>query len=257
MRVIGCSCGGWNEKMIKTVQHHHFSAGITRLLLAAMLCMAAPSLHAQDYSSFFSGNGSFESGSSPPPLNFPGQYSSVNTITGWRLVAGGTYPQWLEDGKAQDGVRYVQLRATGGSQPSYSAADVDGYMISPTPFTVGEIYELTFWAAGGVGTNNQLLVGLSSPMGDVAGSYALPSYTQLEFDALPGLAWGQYSFTFAAIDTTMDLNVSTLLSNVGGFSSSVYLDNFTLMQVPEPGSALLTAAGGLVLLAVRRRRDAR
>ena len=206
--------------------------------------------HAQDYSDFFSDNGSFEFGSSPPPLSFPSSNSTLNTITGWTFYAHGTYPQWFEDGDAQDGARYVMLRSSGGAGADDSGAHLTDYSMNRTPFTVGEVYVLSFWAAGGPAANNQLAVMIDSTQA----TFSIPTYTQAEFDALLGLNWFYYSHTFTASSKLTDLYVFSPPSTQGGYQSIVFLDNFTLTQVPEPGSAVLAAAGGLVLLGRRKRR---
>lgn len=207
------------------------------------------SAHCQDYGDFFSNNGSFEFGSSPPPLSFPSSNSSLNTITGWRMSAQGIEPRWLEDVNAQDGSRYIRLRSTGGAGAGESAAVVDGTLISHTPFTIGEAYELAFWAAGGPAANNNLLVVLNQPYA----SLQIPAYTQAEFDALAGLEWAKYTVPFTATDPTMYFGVVSPASTQGGYQSIVYLDNFSIIGVPEPGSALLVMGAGLVLGRWRKR----
>lgn len=207
------------------------------------------SAQTQDYSDFFSYNGSFEFGSSPPPLAFPSSNSSVNTITGWRMSAQGIQPRWLEDANAQDGSRYIRLRSTGGAGAGESEAIVDGSLISHTPFTIGDAYELAFWAAGGPAANNNLLVGL----GVYPFNIEIPDYTQAEFDALTSLEWTRYTVPFTATDPTMYFAMVSPASTQGGYQSIVYLDNFSIVAVPEPGSVLMVLTAGLAL-GIRRRR---
>lgn len=246
-------------KNILSTLHRHSGHPKPRSLggwfLVTIVVALCPAIsHAQDYSDFFSYNSSFELGSSAPPLVFPNNNSSVTTITGWTLSAGGQYPSWLEDADAQDGNRYIMLRSNGGAGAGSSGASIDGYSISPTPFTIGELYELSFWAAGGPAANNLVRVSLATTVNLIREDIALPTYTQAEFDALTGLEWSRYTIPFTATDTTMHLSISSPSSTQGGYQSIVYLDNFSITQVPEPSSALLAAAGGLVLLTRRRRR---
>ena len=128
---------------------------------------------------------------------------------------------------------------------------MDGSLISHTPFTVGEMYELSFWAAGGANPDNFIRVSLS---GGLLFEFDMPTYTQAEFNALPGLEWSRYVVPFVATDTTMTLGMFATDSAKDGFAGTVYLDNFSITQVPEPGSALLVVMGGGLIFGVRRKR---
>ena len=70
------------------------------------------------------------------------------------------------------------------------------------------------------------------------------------------LDWNFYSFTFTANSTseTAFLSLFGTASSPGGTTPGLALDNIKLNAVPEPTSATLLAAGGL-LLALRRRRN--
>jgi hypothetical protein len=208
--------------------------------------------HSQDFSDFFSNNGSFEFGSSPPPLSFPSSNSSVNTITGWTVYAGGITPRWLENSAAQDGNRYIELRSNGGSSSGDSGVSIEGGMISHTPFNIGDLYELSFWAAGGASPNNLLQLDLS---GGVREYFDIPDYTSAEFAALPGLEWNRYAYTFRAPFNSISLIVSSPDSTNPAYRSTVYLDNFSIVAVPEPSGVLLVLTAGLVLGTRRRRMD--
>ncbi len=196
---------------------------------------------------YFAGFGSFETGATSPPLSFAGSFSSSTQIDGWRMSAQGSLPAWLENGQAQDGDRHVLLRSRGGSGPGNSSATFD-FTISPTPFTVGELYELVFWAAGGVATSgvNRIQTTLSfSPI-------ELPSYTQQEFEALVALEWQEIVIPWVSQGVGGTFSVSIDSIPAGG-TSTVYLDNFSARLVPEPsGVLLLGVAAGVGVM--RRRR---
>lgn len=218
-------------------------------------------VHAQDYSDFFSYNGSFEFSSADPPITFtvntyhPEVDPSPDLITGWWMKNFGSPPAWLEGASAQDGNRYIKIGSQGGSRTTFGGVEIDGATINHTPFTVGEIYELSFWAAGGAASNNMVAVSLSMPGQNEGWSFPLPTYSQSESDALPGLAWQQFTLSFVATGSTLKLSVISPVPTSLGYQSIVYLDNFTLTQVPEPGSAVLACAGGVVMLVTRRRKN--
>jgi hypothetical protein len=171
------------------------------------------------------------------------------------MYASGRTVSWWEDPNAYEGERYIQLRSSGGSLPGSSSARFD-FAISPVPFTVGELYELRFWAAGGVATSGSNVLGVylgGSFFGSgISQSISLPAYTQAEFDALSGLQWQEYVIPFVAGSTSPEMIVSANIPAV--LASSMYLDNFSIRPVPEPsGALLLGTALGLSLFARRRR----
>jgi hypothetical protein len=160
------------------------------------------------------------------------------------------YPLWLEDINAQNGNRYIRLRSAGGSGTTASFASVEGSEISHTPFTTGDVYELSFWAAGGASLNNTLLIGIGS---GIVEAFDIPDYTQAEFDALPTLVWNRYSMNFIAPYSTFSLSAVSPDSTNPAFNSIVYLDNFSIVAVPEPSGVLLVLTAGL-MLGIRHRR---
>ena len=205
---------------------------------------------------YFAGFGSFETGATSPPLSFAGSFSSSTQIDGWRMSAQRSLPAWLENGQALDGERHILLRSRGGSGPGTSSATFD-FAISPMPFTVGELYELVFWAAGGVATSSKsaLFVELDTGGGVGVGGGGiidLPRYTQAEFDSFTELPWEEYRFTFTAGEFTPELILSSQAANAGG-TASVYVDNFSIRPVPEPSGVLLFGVAAGVGLMRRRR----
>jgi hypothetical protein len=234
---------------MKTSIHHRLRA---RLMLALVLLGLGRAAHADPvFDSFFSNNGSFEFGSAAPPLTFSSSFSTSTQITGWTMVAGGSQPQWLDDPNAEAGNRYIELNTIGGLAGWSSGAQIiNGF----AAFNVGSHYIMNFWAAGGVGVNNFLNLAFGSTTTAESYNLSVPSYTQAEFDALPSLQWSPYSVEFTAGDTTMNFNIFALNSGVLGQNSTIYLDNFSIAAIPEPGSMVLIGLVGVMALCSRRRR---
>lgn len=203
--------------------------------------------HPVDY---FAGFGSFETSNPDAVLDFNGTNIS-NSIPGWLVFKSGSlFPSWPNSDKAQDGNRFLVLRSEGGSSPRWTNATFD-FSLSPVALTPGELYELTFWAAGGLATSgrNHLGVGVSnSTRIDFEDPFVLPVATQVDT-----LDWRQYSMTFIPEGTDVILTLGAREINAGG-SSSMFVDNFSLRHIPEPGSVVLIgAAAGF--LGLRRRRS--
>ncbi len=199
---------------------------------------------------YFAGFGSFETSNPDDVLDFNGTNIS-NSIPGWRIFKSGSlFPSWPNNDKAQDGNRFLGLRSEGGSSPRWTNATFD-FSLSPVALTPGELYELTFWAAGGLATSgrNHLGVGVSnSTRIDFEDPFVLPVATQVDT-----LDWRQYSMTFIPEGTDVILTLGAREINAGG-SSSMFVDNFSLRHIPEPGSVVLIgAAAGF--LGLRRRRS--
>jgi hypothetical protein len=217
---------------------------------AVLLSTAITQAQPVDY---FAGFGSFETSNPDAVLDFNGTNSSFS-IPGWVVSKGGSrftpFPEWQNNGQAQDGSRHLFLSARGGSDPGPTGAFFD-FSISPVALTPGELYELTFWAAGGLATSglNRLQVDASNAtFSSFQDPYVLPVATQID-----SLQWQEYSLTFTPNFPEVQLFFTALEVNAGG-SSSLYLDNFSLRHIPEPGSVvLLGAAAGF--LGLRRRRS--
>jgi hypothetical protein len=222
------------------------------LATLALLALHSPASAATPYSSFFSDNGSFELGTGSPPLEFASNFSSTAEITGWSLYASGAVPMWLEDGNAQDGNRYIELSSVGGLASWTSSARIDSGFQNPGVFVAGESYELSFWGAGGIGSNNSVSLIWYNSLGFNGQTVDIPDYTQTEFDALGGLEWVQYRVPFTATDSVMNLAVNMPTARTFGVNNTVYLDNFSIVAVPEPGGLML-ALLGLSACLVRRR----
>ena len=229
-------------------------------LLATALCAYSflkltDTVHANTVD-YFAGFGSFETSNPDDVLNFGGTNLS-NSIPGWVVYRSGSsftpFPQWQRNGQSQDGDRHLLLRSRGGSDPGSNTALFD-FAISPAALTPGELYELTFWAAGGVNSSslgfNQLRVLVSqatrTDISDPFDPFIIPEAAQEEV-----LEWQQYSLIFMPVSQEVSFSASAPL----GSSSSVFLDNFSLRHIPEPGSAVLVGAA-VAFLGLRRRRSA-
>ena len=210
---------------------------------------------------YFAGLGSFEVGEFRPLFANTSERAST-VIPGWRVrrIDSGS-AGWLEGSAAQDGSRYLGLGARSGSFNGDSAIQFD-FSLSPIPFTVGELYELSFWAAGGVATSgfNRIAVLGSVGLPGNGRVFDLPVYTEEEFAALNGqLEWQEFRVIGTAFNEDFNnfegwTQLVNLRSTGGGGSSSVYFDNFSLRLVPEPSGLLLVGvAAGFGLMRRRKR----
>ncbi len=230
-------------------------AVLSKSMAFGVMLLAPTGVSGQGSVDYFAGFGSFEGGAFVSPLipAFTNTGSST-AVPGWTMTASGSKPSWLENGQAQDEDRHISLRSSGGSIPGSSSATFD-FAISPTPFTAGELYELVFWAAGGVATSSRssLFVNLNSGGGmNGGGIIDLPRYTEAEFDSFTELPWEEYRFTFTAGEFTPSLFLASDAANAGG-TASVYVDNFSIRPVPEPSGVLLVGVAAGVGLMRRRR----
>lgn len=221
-----------------------------------------------DYSDFFSGNGSFELNQKTNIVfSYPAPHLGVPTfndhsVLGWRMhrstTGGGVLSNRYD---AADGDRYLRLRSWRGSGQSRTSAgilapkDTPSGTLHHTPFTVGALYEMSFWAAGEKRGSNGLNVSISFPShpGNFF-HFDLPNSMVESDDGTQTLDWRQYSFHFVAADETMGMSLwSAPNTEVPGLESIANIDNFQLRQIPEPGSAFLVITSALSFLFCRRR----
>jgi hypothetical protein len=215
---------------------------LTVFFVAFAVLSPLSSIYAQTVD-YFGGFGSFEASNANDVLVFNGTNRSTS-IPGWEMFRGGSFPpvpEWLSNGQAQDGERYILLKARGGSSSAFTGAEFD-FSLSPVGITPGELYELTFWAAGGLATSsvNLLQVRVSnSTRIDFEEPYILPVAVQTDV-----LDWRAYSMTFIPNNANVTLNL--MASENAGGTSSLYVDNLSLRVIPEPGSVfLIGVAAGL------------
>jgi hypothetical protein len=232
-----------------------FNLSFSVALSACVVFLSAAETKAQPVD-YFAGFGSFETSNPEDVLNFGGTNVS-SSILGWVVRRIGDFPVsvspvWLNDDHAQDGERHLLLRSRGGSSPASFSAEFD-FTISPMALTPGELYELTFWAAGGLASSGQNLLQVrlsNSTRIDFEDPFVLPVATEVDT-----LDWHEYTMTFIPNFPEVQLNLMAREINAGG-TSSMYLDNFSLRVVPEPGGALLFALSA-GLFGLRRMRKHR
>jgi hypothetical protein len=95
-------------------------AVLSKSMAFGVMLLAPTGVSGQGSVDYFAGFGSFETGTTSPPLSFAGSFSSSTQIDGWRMSFSGALPAWLENGQAQDGDRHILLRSRGGSGPGSS-----------------------------------------------------------------------------------------------------------------------------------------
>jgi hypothetical protein len=250
-------------------------AAFQRALWRALLFVGSASAHLQAASTldaFFENNGSFELGAVDGPFTLASDYGT-QAITGWTIYASGSGLKLLEDAGAYDGNRYLNLTSTGGESGSTYLAQMDNVWEFQNFFWVDwrgvtlifemdADYELSFWAAGGVGISNSMYFDLYGA--NQVSSVTVPGYTQAEFDAMSGLLWERYVIPFHTIGAEIPLENRgpwdmTLYMGLGGSTvvgenSSLYIDNFAITRVPEPSGLFLACAAAGLSLRQRRRK---
>jgi choice-of-anchor C domain-containing protein len=177
-------------------------------------------------------NGSFETG--PAAGSFTTLGAGDTSITGW-TVGGNSIDYIGSYWNAQDGSRSVDLSGNGPGSVSQTFDTI-----------LNRRYTVTFWLAGntdGAPTVKSTIVSAGGPG------------TTFTFDttgdAIPGLDWKKYSYSFTATGG------STTLSFAAGDGGSygAALDNVSVLGVPEPAQwALMIGGFGLIGAASRRRR---
>ena len=226
---------------------------LTAVLCAFALLVSPKTVHA-DPVDYFAGFGSFETDGSNTTLQF-NQSNSSTSIPGWIVRRIGDFPVsstpiWHNDDQALDGEHYLLLKSVGGSSPSRSSAQFD-FSLSPVALTPGESYELSFWAAGGDNSyfeynfiSVMLLNGTRIDVVDPFTPFLIPAANQTDV-----LDWMPYTLVFMSTSPNEAITVGPPI----GSWSNVYLDNFVLRHIPEPGSAVLVGAA-VAFLGLRRRR---
>ncbi|MCA9273802.1 MAG: hypothetical protein KDA31_12250 [Phycisphaerales bacterium] len=140
---------------------------------------------------------------------------------------------------------------------SIGAPANESVRLSLDGFTIGDTYELSFWAtivtnsfAGWVGNNDALSVDIAGA--DIA-SYLTPILSDpTDADGLN--PWTPISITFTALSTNVqfDFGATPIGLDPAGTATRFGIDGLDARVVPTPASAALVGMGGL--LAIRRRR---
>lgn len=235
----------------------------------SVLCLLIASVTAQEPTDYFRGNGSFEYGEmrngrinlfSCNPHRDPncpenGRRSSSNRLNGWQIFGSA---HWA-DQSPQDGNGYLVLNAAGQKDTRRSVATYYGHdtsdrtLIHHTPFTIGDLYELSFWASGSTRPLNVLNVSLGMMGGGSKSmSFSLPEVFTPMDAFVP--EWQRFSINFVATDETFNLRFAVTEQNLRpGERAAVLLDNVAITAVPEPSGAMLVCLGVAAHLAQRRR----
>lgn len=225
--------------------------------LACFLVIIPCQLTAQVHADFFLNNGSFEQGDFTPNLFQSaegGEAYRSTAIPGWVALRAPMAPVWHENEHAQDGSRYVSLSSAEtrtGSILHISANDLNNPLsLTRQEWDLGEWYELSFWAAGGEGERHVLWVEM--PNTNLRTAISIPGTETLPELSPAGLNWERQSFLFRPHRQEVSLILSTHSTAFTPNNMEVYLDNFAITKVPEPGSAVLLLLG-LSILSRRKR----
>lgn len=253
--------------------HRLTTVSLSLITFSALLGALSSPIIAQEPTDFFANNGSFEHGDLHGGIiNLFGcnPHRDSNCSSNGRLLFSSTrLDGWLMSGRAnwhnnapQDGHGYISLTATGGREHYSSSASFYGYdladksLISHTPFTIGDLYELSFWAAGGGGTVNRLKISVNMrDTGGVSETFLFPGgYTTEEMQT--SLDWQHFTIPLTATNETMSLQFTSGGSNLFYEArSTVFVDNVTLTRVPEPSGAIFVLLGSAVFNFCRNRRN--
>lgn len=216
------------------------------LALTWFLVAIPNQLNAQIKSDFFLNNGSFEQGPYTPDLfqcaDGNCDYRST-AIPGWVALRSSSSPVWYENDYAQDGSRYVSLSADAyrhGSILHIRANELNNPLsLTRSDWDLGEWYELSFWAAGGQGKSHALWIEMAS----IYTIISIPGTdSPLELDP-SAMNWQRQSVLFQPYNQKVNLILSTHTTAFSPDNKKIYLDNFAITKVPEPGSALLLILG--------------
>lgn len=200
-------------------------------LLVSALFLSTPAL--PNYVS----NGSFE--------DFTGSFgadggsalnSSSTTLTDWTIideVAVLTTPN-VYNLTASDGTNFLDLTAYNG----VGAGSGQGVQQTVSGLTVNSMYHVSMdiginnSSCGPASSNCEGPVSVFATIGNVYATFVHDS-------ASPGNVWGNYSFDFIALSSSVDLQI-TMVTTAGVY---VGLDNVSIADVPEPASSYLLICG--------------
>ncbi len=140
---------------------------------------------------------------------------------------------------------------------SIGAVSNESVRLSLDGFTIGDTYELSFFAtvvtnsfAGWVGNNAPLTADITGA--DIATFATTPLIDPVDADGLN--PWTPFTITFTALSTNVqfDFGATPIGLDPAGTATRFGIDGLDARLVPTPASAALMSLGGL--LAIRRRR---
>lgn len=183
-------------------------------------------------------NGSFESGSTLPRLNyFRTIGTNSTTISGWTVTAGNI--DWIGTGlwEASDGNYSLDMTGTSMGTISQSFAT-----------QTGQQYNVFFDLAGNPGANGIVSLGVGIENGPWQ-SFSFDTSSQTVSD----MGWVTHSWTFTAQAETTTLSFWNIS---GATNAGAALDNVSVTAaVPIPGAFFLLAAGLAGFVWFRRKNE--
>ncbi len=134
---------------------------------------------------------------------------------------------------------------------SIGAPANESVRLSLDGFTIGQTYELSFWAtlvtnsfAGWVGNNDPLTVDLAGA--DISSFVTSPLNDPIDADGLN--PWVPISISFVALSTNVqfDFGATPVGLDPAGLATRIGIDGLDARLVPAPGSLALLTLGGLL-----------